>query len=410
MSGCAVLAGRRVIAFTHFAAGPIAAQYLGALGADVIKVESPQRDLNRYAVRDPDDSLHGLSPYFICTNRNQRGIVIDLKHPDGKAIAQRLIAGADVVLENYRPGVLDKLGLGYESARELNPRIVYCSFSAYDPLGPARNQPGQDLIIQALSGLASLSGQADAPPAPVGVYAIDGFTAMQGVIGVLGALLHRERTGEGQWVRADMMSTALYMMAQEASYVLNTKGGARRSTAGIAHVHQAAPYGVYETLDGPIAISVFGGVESLRRLAIALGILGIVEAHLTERGIMQHRDEIARAIATVLGRLSKDEAIRRLADAGAWAVPVRMLEEALQDPAVEAAGAVLRLRSSIAGDHRVVGEPLRMSATPLDTSRAAPGHGEHTIEVLQVLGLSDAAIDALIGSGAVVADQSAAGT
>jgi crotonobetainyl-CoA:carnitine CoA-transferase CaiB-like acyl-CoA transferase len=408
MSGCAVLAGRRVIALTHFAAGPIAAQYLGALGADVIKIESPQRDLNRHAVRDVQDTLHGLSPYFICTNRNQRGISVDLKHPDGKAIAQRLIAGADVVLENYRPGVLDKLDLGYESARLLNSKIVYCSFSAYDALGPARNRPGQDLIIQALSGLAALSGRADAPPAPVGVYAIDGFTAMQGVIGVLGALLHRDRTGEGQWVRADMMSTALYMMAQEASYVLNTTGGTRRSAAGIAHVHQAAPYGVYETRDGPIAISLFGGVEALRKLASALGILGAIEAHLTERSVMERRDDIAHAIAAVLRPMSKAQAISRLADAGAWAVPVCSLEEALADPAVEAAGTVLKLHSSIAGEHRVVGEPLRMSATPLDTSRAAPGHGEHTIEILRALGLDPGAIDALVKSGAVVAERPAA--
>ena len=253
------LDGIRVAAFTHFAAGPIAAQYFGALGADVIKVESPKMDLNRYAVRDPDDALHGVSPYFICTNRNQRCIVMDLKSDGGKEAAQRLIASSDVVLENYRPGVMDRLGLSYDDARAIKGDIIYCSFSAFDPAGPARDKPGQDLLMQALSGLASLSGWDDSPPVPVGAYVIDGFTAMQGVIGALAALRHRDATGEGQWVRADMMSTALYMMTQEASFAMNVKSMMERATAGVAHVNHGAPYGVYETKDGPVAISVFGG-------------------------------------------------------------------------------------------------------------------------------------------------------
>ena len=187
------LSGIRVAAFTHFAAGPIAAQYLGSLGADVIKVESPQQDINRSALRHPDGLLQGISPYFLVTNRNQRCLGLNLKTPGGLKAAKELIASADVVIENYRPGVMDRLGLGYETAKAMRPDIIYCSLSAYDAKGPARDRPGQDLLLQALSGLASLTGRGDGPPIPVGAYIIDGFTAMQGVAGILAALRYRDQ-------------------------------------------------------------------------------------------------------------------------------------------------------------------------------------------------------------------------
>ena len=226
-----VLDGVRIVAFTHFAAGPIAAQYLGALGADVIKVESPKRDVNRVAVRPPDANTDATSPYFLATNQNQRTIALDLKADSGREVVDRLLRNADVVIENFRPGVMERLGFGYDRLSKADPRIIYCSFSAYDPDSAARDRPGQDLLIQALSGMASLSGDRDGLPVPVGAYLVDGFTALQGVTGILAALRHRDATGEGQQVRVDMMSTALFMMAQEASYVLNVgvppvRGGA----------------------------------------------------------------------------------------------------------------------------------------------------------------------------------------
>jgi crotonobetainyl-CoA:carnitine CoA-transferase CaiB-like acyl-CoA transferase len=147
-----VLDGIRVAAFTHFAAGPIAAQYLGAFGADVIKVESPQQDVNRYALRHPDGLLQGISPYFLVTNRNQRCLGLDLKNPAGLEVAKQLISTSDIVIENYRPDVMEKLGLGYANAKALKPDVIYCSLSAYDSEGPGRGRPGQDLLMQVLSG------------------------------------------------------------------------------------------------------------------------------------------------------------------------------------------------------------------------------------------------------------------
>jgi len=396
------LSGIRVAAFTHFAAGPIAAQYLGALGAEVVKVEAPQQDINRYAVRHPDGLLQGINPYFLATNRNQRCLGLDLKTAEGRKAARQLIARADVVLENYRPGVMDRLELGYEHAKALNPKIVYCSLSAYDSTGPARDRPGQDLLLQALSGLASLTGRGDGPPVPVGAYIIDGFTAMQGVTGILAALRHRDSHGEGQHVRADMMSSSLYLMSQEASYVLNVDAHPQRSRDGIAHVNQSAPYGVYQTKDGPIVISTFGGVPMMRKLAHALGIFAQVEAFLNEKDLRNRRDEVARVISAALAGLTRAEAIALIEPTGTWSVAIRSLGDALDDPAVAASGIVKSFDTDYGGAYRVVVEPLKMSATPIVSDRPAPGHGEHSREVLRELGYGEAQIDAMIAAAAAI--------
>jgi crotonobetainyl-CoA:carnitine CoA-transferase CaiB-like acyl-CoA transferase len=392
----------RITAFTHFAAGPIAAQYLGSFGADVIKIESPQQDVNRYALRDPNGGLQGISPYYVVTNRNQRNVVLDLKKPSGISVARKLIASSDVLIENYRPGVMERLGLGYGEVRRLNPSIIYASISAFDPTGPAGDRPGQDLLLQALSGIASLTGRGDAPPIPVGAYIIDGFTAMQAVAGVLAALRHRDRTGEGQWLRADMMSSALFLMAQEASYVMNVDPKPERSGAGVAHVNQSAPYGVYAVKDGAIVISAFGGVPMMRRLAEALNLCDQLKDDLTEQGIRFRRDKIAGLLAKRLASMTKAEAMRLIEPTGSWVVAVRSLGEALDDPAVAASGIVEDIDTPYGGRYRVVAEPLKMEVTPLVSARPAPAHGEHTREVLLELGITDREADELVAQGAAM--------
>jgi CoA:oxalate CoA-transferase len=311
-----------------------------------------------------------------------------------------LIASADVVLENYRPGVMDRLGLGYEHAKALKQDIIYCSYSAYDPNGPARDRPGQDLLIQASCGIVSLTGRGDGPPIPVGAYIIDGFNAMQGVAGILAALRYRDQHGVGQRITSDMMSSSLFLMAQEASYVLNIDANPERSRNGIAHVNQSAPYGVYETKDGAIVLSTFGGVPMVRKLVTALGILEKVEPYLTEQGLRFQRDEVAQLIADVLAKLPSKEAIALIEPTGTWSVPVRSLAEALDDPAVAASGIVKTYETPYGGKYRVVTEGLKMSATPITTERPAPAHGEHSREVLADLGYAPARIEQMFTSGA----------
>jgi crotonobetainyl-CoA:carnitine CoA-transferase CaiB-like acyl-CoA transferase len=305
------------------------------------------------------------------------------------------------VLENYRPGVMTRLGIGYEDARALKADIIYCSISAYDADGPGRDRPGQDLLLQAQSGLASLTGRGDGPPIPVGAYVIDAFTAMQAVAGVLAALRHRDRTSEGQHVRADMMSASMFLMSQEASYVLNVDPAPQRSAAGIAHVHQSAPYGVYETRDGAVVISVFGGVGTVRRLVDALGLGDALHSMINEQQLRFHRDDVARAIAGRFSQMTRAEAIALIEPTGAWITPVRTLAEALADPAVVASGIVEQMDSNYGGRYRIVKEPLRMTATPLVSNRPAPDYGEHTAEVLTDLGIPVSQTSALFASGAV---------
>ncbi|OWK21483.1 hypothetical protein AJ88_23965 [Mesorhizobium amorphae CCBAU 01583] len=248
------MTGIRVLAFTHYAAGPIAAQYLGSLGADVIKIEAPAGDYQRTGIKEPTAAAEAPSPYFLGINRNQRSLSIDLKKPEGQAIIREMISGADIILENFRPGVLDRMGLGSAALIEEHPRLIYCSIAAYDPAGPSRSKPGQDLIIQALSGIASLGGTADGPPVAAGAYIVDTYTASQAVIGIQAALRQRDQTGRGQWVRVDMMSCALHLLASESSYSLNAERQASRGRNGISHSHQPAPYGIYSTRDGAIAL------------------------------------------------------------------------------------------------------------------------------------------------------------
>jgi crotonobetainyl-CoA:carnitine CoA-transferase CaiB-like acyl-CoA transferase len=393
------LDGYRVIAFTHFAAGPLAAQYLGALGADVVKVESPHVDVNRYAVLGTGDRFEGTSPYFLATNRNQRCIVVDLRNDEGRRIAQRLVSDADIVVENYRPGTLDKFDLGYEHVQQPNPGVIYCSLSAFDPDGPDRDKPGQDLLIQAVSGLAAASARGDGPPIPVGAYLVDVFNAAQGLIGILSALLHRERTGHGQRVTSDMMSSALFMQAQEAAFVLNGEPIVRPRSQ-LAHPQARAPYGIYQATDGYVALSHFGAPDAVAQLLASLG----VDLELSASDLLLRRDEIVNAIARSPGLASRgcSEFIRLAEGAGMWAERVRSLDEALAGETVAQSRIVHDVTPESGPRYQVVTEPVHLHRTPVEHRLPAPAFGEHTVEVLQELGFTPEAIEHLLSESAVL--------
>src|SRR5215470_19072122 len=203
-----VLSGVRVLSFTQFLLGPSSVQFLADLGADVIKIEPPGGALWERHWSGCNVFLNGVSAFFLLAHRNQRSLTVDLKHPEGLAIARRLVEGADVLVQNFRPGVMERLGLGWEAARALNPRLVYVSASGYGESSPYRDRPGQDLLLQALSGLASISGRAGQPPTPVGTAVVDQHGATLLAMGVLAALLERARTGQGVHVEVSMLRAA----------------------------------------------------------------------------------------------------------------------------------------------------------------------------------------------------------
>lgn len=396
--GMGPLGGVRVLAFTHYAAGPIAAQYLGSLGAEVVKIEAPTGDYQRSAIKEPSAAPDAPSPYFLAMNRNQRSLSIDLKRPEAQPIIRKMISRADVLLENFRPGVLERMRLGSGDLLAEHPNLVYCSIAAYDPAGPSCNKPGQDLIIQALSGIASLGGPADGPPIPAGAYIVDTYTASQAVIGIQAALRQRDHTGLGQWVRVDMMSCALHLLASECSFALNAREPTSRGRNGISHSHQPAPYGIYLTSDGAIAVVAYP--ESLPAIALALDLGEMIMPLLQGKGPWTNRDEIAGILSDRLCQLTSDDALTRLAPTGVLVAPVRSIDQALADPDV-AVELIREVQHSYGGRYRVTVEPLKLSGSPLLFERVAPDLGEHTVEILLENDIAQERIDALIASGAI---------
>ena len=252
-----LLQGIRIISFNHFLLGPMGIQALADLGADVIAVEAPEGAWQRHW--SSGDIWHdGQGMLHLCSNRNKRSVALDLKAPKGRAIALKLIDGADVVAENFRPGVMDKLGFGYDALRRRKPSLIYASASGYGPDGPYAQRPGQDLLAQALFGVMAITGQQATGPRPVGVSAVDHHGAALFAMGILAALVRRERTGKGCRVDASLMQAALDLQAESLVAWLNAANrpatvNARQHIAGW---YYPAPYGVYATFDGHVAVSL----------------------------------------------------------------------------------------------------------------------------------------------------------
>ncbi|HEY9460994.1 MAG TPA: CoA transferase, partial [Paralcaligenes sp.] len=215
-----MLEGIKVLSFTHFLQGPAAAQMLADVGADVIKIEPPSGAFERNW-SGLDAFVEGVSVFFLLGNRNQRSISLNLRDERAKEIVWRLIREADVLIENYRPGVLQKMGFGYEDVHAINPRLVYCSCTGYGSSGPYSKRPGQDLLLQAMSGMTMLSGQADSPPTPFGAAIVDQHAAALGAFGVLAALQARERTGTGALVESNLLNAALDLQTEPLTYYMN---------------------------------------------------------------------------------------------------------------------------------------------------------------------------------------------
>jgi crotonobetainyl-CoA:carnitine CoA-transferase CaiB-like acyl-CoA transferase len=390
------LEGIRVLDFTQMMMGPWATQFLADMGAEVIKVERPGAGEWERGLRAAGRLLGGQSPFFLAMNRNKKSLTLNLKDARAREIVLKLAATCDLVTENFRPGVLDRLGLGYDDLRQVNPSIVYVSGSGFGSDGPYAGRPGQDLLIQAMSGLAAYGGRRDDPPTPCGSSVVDASTALLLAYSAMVALFHRERTGEGQKVEVNLFATAIALQCQEITAFLNSEGGFTRSEGGIGAAWLDAPFGIYRTADGWIALAMM----SLADLGKELGLPELAGYDDAERAFAE-RDTVRRLLEPVLARRPTAEWLESLGGRGLWCAPVQDFADLENDPQVAHAGLIQTVPHPDGGEVRVVGLPMRLGQTPGAIRTGPPAVGQHTDEVLSRLGYSADQLRALHEEGVV---------
>ena len=394
------LKGIRVVSFGVFAQVPLAAQRLGDFGADVIKVEPPETGEKMRTWSQASAYLKGESVSFLAYNRNKRSVALDLKSEAGLAIVLRLLKTADVLIENFRPGVMDRLGLGFNALHEIVPSLIYCSASGFGAKGPDGAKPAVDLLAQARGGLVWLNGRRTDPPMPVGTNISDIYSANLLAFAVVSALFYRFRTGEGQLVEVDLLSSTIDMQGEEFSLFLNCGLAPERSETGTPCPYLGAPYGIFATTDGFVAI----GLASLSQVFDALGLHSLAAVYADDPNSVRaytDRDRVRPIVEEAIRKLSTSGALAALEKVGIWCTRVNSFEEVVKDPQVMNQEMFVTMAHSTVGPVRLTGIPIRMSATPGELRLPPPVLGEHTGEVLAELGYSQQDIQALRKDGAI---------
>lgn len=364
------LAGLKVIELARILAGPWAGQILADLGAQVIKVEAPEGDDTRrwgppFIERDGDTS----AAYFHSTNRGKKSVTADFRTAEGQQKVRDLIADADVVIENFKVGGLAKYGLDYDSLKLLNPRLIYCSVTGFGQTGPYAHRAGYDYIIQGMSGLMSVTGEADGQPQKVGVAVTDIFTGIYGAVGILAALNQRQMTGRGQHVDMALLDVATAVMANQAMNFLATGNAPKRM--GNAHPN-LVPYAVFECADGWLIIAV-GNDAQFRRLCTLLGLpaLGTAPDYATNAGRVANRDALTAQLSTVTKAWTRDDLLAALEAEGVPAGPINDMQDVFADPQILARG--LRIEPEGIPGVRL---PIRFSDSDLSLDHASPRLGQ----------------------------------
>lgn len=382
------LSGYRVLELAHLIAGPLCGLYLADMGADVVKVEQPgEGDASRTTYVP---SLGGETPVFVTFNRNKRSLALDLAKPEGRALFERLVAEADVIIEAYRGGVAERLGIDYDRLAALNPRLIYCSVSAFGPEGPWRAKPGLDMLVQAMGGLMSVTGEPDGGPVLIGTPVVDTLGALMAGQGIVTALLHRERTGVGQRLDVSLLNGAL--LAQAARFSIYLATGEEPGRNGSAHPY-LIPFQAFETRDGWIYVAVW--IDRLWNPfceAIARPGLAGDPRFATRDDRLRHRAALVDILAPIFRDATVKEWMARLEAHDVLCAPVNRYADLPDDPQVRASGMIVEQEHPRAGRFRTLATPIRFSATPGTIRTPAPALGEHTEAVLGEAGLSAAEI------------------
>jgi formyl-CoA transferase len=392
------LEGIRVLDFSRVLAGPYCTMVLGDLGADIVKVERDGvgDDLRQWG---PPFMPDGESTYFLSVNRNKRSIVLDLKTDTGRDVALKLVRQSDVVLENFRPGVMEQLGLGYEQLKQINPRLVYCSITGYGTTGPLADRPGYDVITQGMGGLMSVTGEPEGVPTRVGVAIIDVATGLYSAIAILGALQSRNRTGQGQRVDLSLLETCLAVMPNlTAGYLM---AGAKPERLGNGHPN-AVPYRVFPTKDGNVTLAVGNDVQ-WRRLCQAVGHpeLAADSRYAENHARIARRAEVEELVCGWFRQKGTDEWVELLSKAEVPCGPIYTVDRILSNSQIEALGTVKTVTHPTSGPLRVVGSPFHLSTDDTAPYLPPPLLGEHTMAVLkELLSVSDADLHVLQQGGA----------
>ncbi|MCR8827462.1 CaiB/BaiF CoA transferase family protein [Pseudosulfitobacter koreensis] len=385
------LDGLFVLDLSRILAGPTATQLLGDLGATIIKVENPKtggddtRGWGPNYACDTAGKATDLSAYFMAANRNKLSVAVDLSTDAGQDTLRQLAARADVVIENYKPGGLVKYGLDHATLLQRHPALVYCSISGFGQTGPNSSQPGYDLMAQGYGGIMSLTGEPEGAPMKVGVGIADVMCGMYATIGILAALRHRDRTGEGQHIDLSLVDTQMAWLVNEGTNYLTS--GDIPERRGNAHPN-IVPYDAFECSDGHILLAV-GNDAQFARFCDAVGLAGLSEDARFDTN--QHRIENRAALMTqmrpALKALARNDVMTRLHAVKVPVGPIHDVAEALTSDQAQARGAVVELPcEGVAGGHlRLLGNPLKLSATPVTYRRAPPAFGQDTAAVLQML-------------------------
>lgn len=384
------LAGVKVLDFTKLLAGPLCTQYLSDLGADVIKIEDrvhgdDSRVIGRSATHD--------GSVFYGVNRNKRSLALDLKHPDSKAVVHKLLQWADVLVESFGGGVADRLGLGREAVRAINPSVIYCSISAYGRTGPAAMQAGYELVAQAASGMMMISGEPGGGPIRTAFSPIDQTTGIHAFSSILAALYHRERTGEARYVEASLFETGAAFMALHAAEYWISGTLAERPGSGMPAM---CPYQAFSTQDTPVVLAV-GNDNLWRKFCDAVGLQAFKDdpRFATNAARVKHREETVRLVSELMATQTAAYWVDLLGRAAVPCEHINTVDKAYDYPQTEARGVLMHFNHPTLGEMKNVAYPGTIEGLPRTVRSHPPLHGEHTHQVLREIGFSEQEIEAL---------------